>query len=371
MPTTFYIDESGHSGDAVKSGNAYDFKDQPFFVLAAVGVEDEVTLAAKILELRDKHRIAEGEMKAKSLLNKPEFVCDLLEWACGSGMPVFAELVDKKYFLCMNIVTTQVVPPSSGLEDSIELNMFRNHLADFLYAHAPDDLFDRFVRSCLEPGSESLRHSFQSQIDFGRAAVHHGIAIGDFLAKMSAESLDDFETLLEDAPDAFMRFLPPPDRNKRGKLVWMLPNLTSFTHIYARINRYRQGRVGDVRIVHDVQLEIEDILREGKRLSEALRKLGEIPITPHADFRFEEAGSLEFGASHESSGIQTADVLAGAVMRFFRAHQKGDGAHAASLARGVAALLLVTDADTGRGLNQVVPTHNVLHVARADSSEGE
>jgi len=371
MPTTFYIDESGHSGDAVKSGDAYDFKDQPFFVLAAVGVEDEITLAAKILELRDKHRIAAGEMKAKSLLSKPEFVCDVIEWACGSGMPVFVELVDKKYFLCMNIVTTQVIPPSSGLKDSIELKTFRNHIADCLYARAPDKLFDDFVRSCLEPGIESLRHSFQSQIDFGHAAAYRGIRIGEFIAKMSTESLDDFETLLDEAPDAFMRFIPPPDRNKRGKLVWMLPNLTSFTHIYARINKYRQGRVGDVRIVHDVQLEIEDILREGKRLSEELHKLGDLPITPHANFQFEEVGSLEFGASHESAGIQVADVLAGVVMRFFRAHQKGDEAQATALARGVGALLLATDAGTGSGLNQVVPTHNVLHISRVDSSEDE
>lgn len=368
MPTTFYLDESGHSGDAMKSGDAYDFKDQPYFVLAAVGVEDEEGLTKKILALRERHRIPTGEMKAKSLLNKPEFVCDLLEWVCGSDMPVFVELVDKKYFLCMNIVSTQVIPPSSGLEESIALNMFRNHLADFLYAQAPDELFDRFVRSCQEPGRESLRQALRSQIDFGRAAASDGMAIGEFLAKMSTESLDDFETLLQQGPDAHMRFLPFPDRNKQGKLVWMLPNLTSFTHIYARINKYRQCRVGDVRIVHDIQLEIEDILREGKRLSEELHKHVRLPITPHADFRFEEVGRLEFGASHEFSGIQTADVLAGAVMRFFRGHQKGSDGQARALARGVAALLAATDADTGRGLNQVVPAHKVLHVTRTGCS---
>ncbi len=37
---TFYLDESGHSGDVVNHGERYDFKGQPFFVLAAVGIEN-------------------------------------------------------------------------------------------------------------------------------------------------------------------------------------------------------------------------------------------------------------------------------------------------------------------------------------------
>lgn len=41
MTLSFFFDESGHSGDLIKSGVAYDFLDQPFFVLAALGIEDE------------------------------------------------------------------------------------------------------------------------------------------------------------------------------------------------------------------------------------------------------------------------------------------------------------------------------------------
>lgn len=39
--TTIYIDESGHSGDMVDSGAGYDFKRQPYFALAGVGLQDE------------------------------------------------------------------------------------------------------------------------------------------------------------------------------------------------------------------------------------------------------------------------------------------------------------------------------------------
>jgi hypothetical protein len=67
MTLTFCFDESGHSGDLVKSGMAYDFLDQPIFVLTAVGIEDEAPLMQKIEAMRLRHRIPAGELKSKSL----------------------------------------------------------------------------------------------------------------------------------------------------------------------------------------------------------------------------------------------------------------------------------------------------------------
>jgi hypothetical protein len=37
---TFYLNESSNSGDLVKAGTAFDFGQQPVFVLVGVGVAD-------------------------------------------------------------------------------------------------------------------------------------------------------------------------------------------------------------------------------------------------------------------------------------------------------------------------------------------
>ena len=61
MPLSFLLNESGHSGELIKSGVACDFLDQPIFVLAALGIEDEVPLLQKIEALRTRHKIPAGE----------------------------------------------------------------------------------------------------------------------------------------------------------------------------------------------------------------------------------------------------------------------------------------------------------------------
>ncbi|WP_367619656.1 DUF3800 domain-containing protein [Paraburkholderia sp. WS6] len=71
MTVSFYVDESGHSGDLVKTGNTYDFLDQPYFSLACVGVEDEERLALLVSELKVRHRFAHTQAYANAHQNAP------------------------------------------------------------------------------------------------------------------------------------------------------------------------------------------------------------------------------------------------------------------------------------------------------------
>ena len=97
MIPTYYIDESGHSGDMINSGRRYDFEGQPYFVLAAIGLEDAALMESYICELRRLHRIAPGELKSKSLQKKPRFVADLIDYVRKQQVPLFIELVDKRF----------------------------------------------------------------------------------------------------------------------------------------------------------------------------------------------------------------------------------------------------------------------------------
>jgi Protein of unknown function (DUF3800) len=75
----YYIDESGRRGDLVTAtGNVFDFKRQPYFALAAVGIVDLPALDDAVRALRSKYRIPAGELKSKSLQATPVFVAALL-----------------------------------------------------------------------------------------------------------------------------------------------------------------------------------------------------------------------------------------------------------------------------------------------------
>lgn len=177
---------------------------------------------------------------------------------------------------------------------------------------------------------------------------------------MVVEAAKEYGERRQIDPKAYLRFLPPPDRNKFSKQVWMLPNLSSFTNIYARINLFRGRKLKGVRLVHDQQLEVEEILRDAKRTAERMKDSGFEAFTPSADYMFHEQASLEFAASHESIGIQVADVVAGTVMHFFRDRQRNPEKIHPDVDRVMQKLRQHSDASTAFGMNQVVPRRFML-----------
>lgn len=361
MTTTFYLDESGHSGDMVNSGDGFDFKGQPYFVLAAVGVSNEVALATHLAELRALHKIPEGELKSKSLTSKPKFVADVIDYLLSINVPMFIEVVDKRYFICTNITSFQLLPGWMGFPEGPSTMYIRNAMADFLCSEATDQLLDTFVRACLDPSEERLLQSFSFLQALGNSYLNvpgkGEIAKG--LVMMVEEARGEYQELREGDVEAYLRFLPPPDHNRRGKRVWMLPNLTSFTNIYARLNRYSKRNLDGIHIVHDQQFEIEDILRLGKATAESLTQANKLPYTPHSDYIFENSATFTFTRSHEGVGVQLADIVAGAVMRYFRdsQHLVPDGV----VSQVVKRLIASFDPRTSCGVNQVVATQDVRY----------
>lgn len=359
---SFYIDESGHSGDLVKTGNAYDFLDQPYFSLACVGVDDEQRLMHLVGELKIRHRLPPGELKSKGLVSKPAFVAELIETILREHLPVFVEVVDKRYFVCIQLVVSQLLSPVLGYGHDPKSDYLRNTLVDFLFDYVPDPVLDRFVESCIAPSDHSLMSAFGSQMRFAwnlrqnPQTADFGLAV----EQMVRDAIVEYKEMRVGDSDAYLRFLPSPDLNKHGKNVWMLPNLTSLTNIYARINLFREQQLAGVRIVHDQQLELEQILRNAKQSAEAMKEFGTVPHIPFADYFFSQSASMEFGHSHESTGIQVADVIAGTTMRYYRSLHSDPTAIPAEISRGMKALRDSGDPRTGHGINQVVPTRMAL-----------
>jgi hypothetical protein len=314
----YFIDESGQTGDVATINALSGFYDQPIFCLAAVGVEDELSLEQKISRIREKYRLRFDELKSSARRERPEFTYDIVRLICIERYPFFLEVMDKKYFLAAHITSRQLLPPIHGLAADPRTHFFQNLIADYLFERLPDAIFAKFVEACLSPSHETLSAQISALIEFARADAGGG-DVADIVWDLATTARKDYEEVrAEGRESAFSDYLPIPDDNKYQKRVWVLPNLSAFTNIYARINLYEKGCLANVRLIHDEQLQFDEILKISKRAAEGIRDSAAEMFTPHSDYEFKESASLSFASSTRSIGVQVADILAGFCMRYVK-----------------------------------------------------
>jgi len=361
MPAAaIYIDESGHTGDLLKPGRGYGFAGQPHFVLAGIGPMSPEQADALLQPLVARHRLKLPEIKSDRLQRRPAFVRDLVRALREAEVPLFVEAVDKAFFLMVSIVNCQVLPPVAGFVGGAEDQVVRNAFADFLYYRLPDPVLDVFVEACRSDTAEAARASLGRLLGWAREAEAEDAeeaAILGALGQSLADTLDDFEQACADAADGYRRFLPLPDTGKREKTYWLLPNYSSLTSLYARINRLQRGKLGHITLVHDEQAQFDGILRSAKRAVETFVD-GTGHVHAGADYAFGETAELVFARSAATPGLMIADVVAGHVRRVLREQMAGrevdDDAYAA--------FMDIWDEDNverGTGLNLVLPTEAV------------
>jgi hypothetical protein len=311
-------------------------------------------LQKEIDRLKRKHGIQASELKSSARRDRPEFTFDVLKLICGERYPCFLEVVDKKYFLATHITSRQLLPPIRGLSEDARTHFVKNVIADYLFERAPNDVFVKFVEACKSPSDATLRAQFEALIAFAHAAPSNedpSIAV----YQLATDALNEYRNARDEGrEEAFLDYLPIPDDNKHQKPVWVLPNLSSFTNIYARINRYEEGGLSDIRLIHDEQLQFDSILQTSKRVAESLQHEAARFFTPHSDFHFRETASLSFTSSNKSMGIQIADIFAGFCMRYVKDFFN-DRKHVSPVAHRTYDLLRrYTDPANGIGLNLVM-----------------
>lgn len=309
----FYLDESGNTGDLCKVGAHPSFGGQRMFTLACVGIDDIDALAREVERLKSLHRLQGNELKSTRTKAKPKFVSDLARFMHTRDWPVFIELVDKHYLIMANIVERLITLHLSGIEPSRGALFVKSTMADYVALHAPDDLGPLYAKACQSQNRPDCRKVFQRLIWWShRSQRNRGIADG--IERSTRASLKLFEKL--HPYEAVRSVLPIPDRSKRHGTIWLLPNISSFTTIYARINRHYGGNIADLTFVHDEQAQFDDIIGASKALAESLSDdLSRVKLRT-ADYSFQSSPSLTFQNSKDSLGIQTADVIAGFVSRY-------------------------------------------------------
>ncbi|WP_170860644.1 DUF3800 domain-containing protein [Pseudomonas marincola] len=355
---TYFIDESGNTGDLILGGEALSYGGQPYFGLGCLGIKDLAQFERDINSLKLKHRIQANDLKSTKIYkNKPSFILDLVKLITDRKIPFFIELVEKKFFAATNLVFYLVWPPYFSGPESKGLDFIRTVFAQMLTKEAPNEVFTKYFKACQSQSKEDLLQAFEYILKFARsgATSQHASMVESIL-----ETIDDFQTMLLDESsetEVVRRFLPMPDPGKKGKDVWILPNYSSLTNLYARINHAHDGEIKHVKLVHDVQTQFDDILFSAKQAAEDA--IPEREISPIANYQFLQQAELSIARSEDSVGIQAADILTGFMVRYAQDKVFYKVETAPELSMAFHLMACAEDPEKGYGVNYVW-CHNIL-----------
>lgn len=347
----FYLDESGNTGGISQQAFESIYGGQKIFTLAAIGVPDETQISITLAPLLKRFNIKSRELKSSKLYKKkPEFIADVFSLIKNEGWPIFIEAVDKKFMLTANIVNSLILPGYCLDGETKETNYIRNVFAEYLFNFLPDDIYLNFLKLCSTPYPEELMILIDQFIGTLRVNKNDvSIAIIQSLT-LTREDIED--NLLGDEGD-ISAFLPIPDEGKHGKMVWMLPNLSSFTNIYARINLFMDGKLSGVKIYHNEQLQYDHIIETAKYNVESLPFDTFGFVSDSTDYRFEKSADLFFKTSHESIGIQLADIVAGFTRSYIEQTQSNQVLDS-TIRKAHKTLMTMNREKLGLGMNMVL-----------------
>lgn len=327
---TYFIDESGNSGDIVSSDIDKIEKNQPIFTLACIGVHDETDLDMFAQSLIKKYRIQSQELKSKNVLKKQDKIpLDIVNYLKANKGKVLIECVNKKFQICTQLVTYYVLGLYSGVniekiasEDPFILSAINS----LFYRKIDKEAYSFFSKSFL---------SAKDDIDDINACFNYFMDLTRLIDLNLDLSLDSpqpykfikenckihFHELVKNNRDIFLetvkkegkesakkRFLPLPDITKSNKYS-MLPNYNCITNILARINKMNHTRV---KIYHDEQHEFKEVIENAVNDIWDLSCPGSFK-SKYADFNLLSKPDLYFIDSKSSFGIQFADILSGLV----------------------------------------------------------
>lgn len=368
MVFSYYLDESGSSGDLINSGHQFDFARQPIFVLACIGVDDPHALNAEIQRLKKAHNVQSAELKSTSVRDKPAFVAELLGYLRARNLPVMLEIVDKRFQICATMVSNLVMPVVAPVDLEPEALWVRNQMAEYMHAVMPSEVLQAYIEACEAASLEGTHRSYQALINWAESK-RAGDEFAQGIYLFAADTYDDFRVLDESSPDTWRNGLPIPDDSKRGKPFWMLPNLSSFTNVYARINRLHKRKISGISLFHDGQSQFDQIIQNAKADVEGLALKYSVPLVAFADYTFTEKSQLCFVTSETEPGIQVADVVAGFAMRYVQDKLYGTKQVPAAFSEAFDLLQSFTDTSRSLGLNFVMTASQIstLGLRKLDS----
>jgi len=318
--TNLYIDESGNTGETLSIDGKFNFTQQPYYILAGlILMPDLETITKEFIERqKQKHNIQSLELKAKNLYdNKPKFIEELVDFITCNNIPAFIEIMDKVYYLNIQIVQYFLLSFSSELTD--ESIAKRQFLVSNIGRFLNPQVYQQFVDAVKMYTNESLEAFYDQLI------LHfHGLNSeeGNFF-KVNVEKRRQhyFQKREINREQALKKFFPIPDENPQKRLIHLLPNYNALTGLLARAEKYRNiSKLGHLSITHDEQKQFDVIFQSalnGMKSSNTDELVKNTKVNDIAIYDIGADTRLEFLESKSSVFLQIADVIAGFTMRFW------------------------------------------------------
>lgn len=189
--------------------------------------------------------------------------------------------------------------------------MVHQELSQWVYDHVTKEFLIKFTDISRNPSEEGLKELFDDLLTLAKKTKD---PLSDSVCLGIEESIDDFRLMKinkkQSDRDAYTYFLPLPDTNKRGELIGVLPYISSFYNLHARLNHLFKRNLSEVIIVHDNQSHFDEILKYYHK--SAVENTNETSVTfDTADFIFFNSSNLQFQDDKNSIGLQVADLFAG------------------------------------------------------------
>lgn len=319
MTYTYYLDESGNTGDLIGRTEDLNFGKQPIFTLSCIGISDIQKVERFISRLKSAHDLDDGELKSSDLyFDKPEVFLELAKFISEERLPFLLELVEKKYCVSASIVNHYIMPPYYMPDESDgKAQYVRNGLADYLTSNLTDSVYKSFFKACKEPSETQLLSSMNELKAFFESNKQNSY-FAELTVKSIDETIDDYHVMKSEIGEekAVEKFIPLPDVTGKGLSIKLLPHVHSIFNIIARLNKYHLKNLSNVALFHDKQNDFDNILIYSKELLENTEISENIPPVINSDFKVTEKLTLEFVDSENNAGIQVADLLAGFFNRY-------------------------------------------------------
>ncbi len=314
-----YIDESGNTGETLSKDSKFNFIDQPYYVLAGLLLDEnsQIDLSAFVNSQIQKHRIQRNELKAKKIYeSKPNFIAELVDYIVINEIPFFIELMDKHFYLHVQLVEYFILPYYS-LPINDENISSKRFLASTLGQYLNESIYQSFIDAIKVNTRESLENFYDILITHFERAGHDEIKVN-----VEQTKIDYLERKEEDPDMALKEFFPIPDKNPNNRRIHLLPNFNAFTNLVARTQKYVDDKLINkvFEIIHDEQKQFDVIFQSAldqMKNVETDKLFKMTHITEKGRFNIESSIKLNFKDSKTDILIQVSDLIAGVIMRFW------------------------------------------------------
>lgn len=288
-----YFDESGNTGIQKMNNGAWNFNEQPYFVLTGILInnDNETLFCNRISSLKTEFKI-EGEIKYKNKSirkNADIIVMKLIDIIHECNGKIMIEVVNKKFDICKWITNYCFIPyydsPQSNTE---ERYIIGRCIANYVYTKVEDKLLNSFL-TLVDSEQKSARKLRSYCLELYNTIDNELLKEA---LEMTRDSIKKYKKLGLQVENLF----PLADKFSNGSTyIAVCPNIDSFNNIISKCSCMSN----DIHVKHD------DI----KQLEQAIK----LWCQKHMEINDNINIEIDFLVSKNELGIQVSDFISGFV----------------------------------------------------------